>query len=188
MNIEHKDLTQELLHELLDYHPNSGRFVWKLRGLKWFKDERSCNIWNSRYAGKVAGSKSCRNHTNYIQIGILGRNYLAHRLCWLYSYGELPDTIDHINGDGSDNRIENLRNVTQKENNRNTSIGVNNTSGYVGVCMDNRSGKWMAYIKVDGKFKNLGYFESKYDAHLARKEADDLYGFHELHGTIKGGK
>jgi hypothetical protein len=59
------------------------------------------------------------NGFGYLRITVLGKSYYAHRLAWFYMNGEWPDQIDHINGIKSDNRIENLRNVTVQQNNQN---------------------------------------------------------------------
>jgi hypothetical protein len=85
--------------------------------------------------------------------------------------------IDHINNDKSDNRIENLRWVTIKENNFNRSISKKNTSGSKGVYWHKASKKWMAYIRIDNILITLGYFKDKNDAiEVRRKKAIEEFG------------
>ena len=99
-------MTQEKLKSLLDYNPETGVFTWKRR--TDIENLRIRNGWNSKYAGRQAGSKVKTPHLPYIRIA----GYLAHRLAWLYMTGEWPEEgkeIDHINGDASDNRFCNLK-------------------------------------------------------------------------------
>lgn len=68
--------------------------------------------------------------------------------------------IDHINGDGLDNRKENLRVCTHQQNRANSNLYANNSSGFKGVSWYKNYEKWEAYIRIDGKKKRLGYFDS----------------------------
>ena len=82
---------------------------------------------------------------------------------------------DHHNRNKLDNRKENLWRCTSEENNRNVSIGKNNTSGFIGVHYDNSRGKYVASICVSGKRMHIGYFENKNDAVIARLQAEAKY-------------
>ena len=159
-------MNKEIIRDLFDHR--DGDLYWK---------ERPSNrVDVSKPAGYV-------KHNGYKQIKIKNKNYLTHRLIWLYVHGKFPEnTIDHINGIRHDNNIENLRDVSQKENNKNKAKHKNNTSGYVGVCWNRDSDKWMARIAVDGKLKYLGLFNILEDAAAARQQADIKYNFHENHG------
>jgi hypothetical protein len=151
--METYELTQKRLKELLSYDQNTGLFYWKVsrRGVK---------------QGTVAGTKTKRG---YIQIRIDGKSYLAHRLTWLFFYGEWPKQhIDHINHNTSDNRIDNLREASQQENTKNRSKNKNNTSGISGVHWDKKSNKWQARIGVNGKRIHLGFFDNKEEAIAGR--------------------
>src|SRR5690606_167269 len=89
----------------------------------------------------------------------------AHRLAFLYMTGEMPEkVVDHINGDRSDNRWENLRCANQSQNMANVGIRSANTSGTPGVVWDKERQKWRAQLRVNGKKKNLGRFDSIEDA------------------------
>lgn len=116
-------------------------------------------------AGSPAGATNARG---YRQISIHGVLYYAHRLVWLAEHGVLPaGLIDHINRDRSDNRIQNLRVVSSKENMENTGMYSSNTSGYKGVQWDKRYNKWVAIVNHNGKQVFAGRYESVYDAHQA---------------------
>ena len=168
------------MRDLFDYNPETGDLIWKPRPIEMFPTENAFNGWNTRYAGKIAGSFYSNG---YMRVGLFGRDHLAHRVVWAWVYGNWPKKqIDHINGVRDDNRIANLRDVSRRENHKNVAKPINNTSGRIGVCWDNTRGKWLAYIKIRPKFINLGTFDSFEDACEARVKAEKKYGFHENHG------
>ena len=170
-------ITQELLKEKLHYDKDTGIFTWTDSKLNY-----------GRVRGKEAGT--IRNTDGYKQItmylGGKARHFRAHRLAWLYVYGEFPKLqLDHINHDTGDNRLSNLREVTQRENLRNRSLQKNNTSGYNGVYYDKAAGKYRARITVDNRLMHLGYFKKAEDAAQAAKEGREHYGFHKNHGVVE---
>ncbi len=174
--------SQSLLMELLEYTPSTGEFFWRKRDRSWFKSARDCSAWNTNYKGKAAGSIADRGR--YINIVIFGRQYRAHRLAWIYIHGSLHSDIDHINHNGMDNRISNLRLIRQADNNRNQSLSKNNTTGVTGVYKSNgRKLPWCARIKVNRKYIHLGYFATLDEARRVREAANNDYGFHSNHGT-----
>lgn len=182
------ELTYAEISKLLKYEPETGKFFWLPRPIEMFSDsafrggaEAKAKTWNIRYAGKEAFT-SLQN-CGYVQGGILGRGYLAHRVAWLLATGSWPsDQIDHINGDRTDNRIENLREVSNAENARNMSISVRNKSGLPGVFRDTKRGKWVANIGENSRTKHLGSFDDFESAALAREKAKAEQGFHPNHG------
>lgn len=135
-------LTQNRLIELLDYNASTGIFMWRRSGP---------GRWGSLLAGRVNPRRG------YLQISIDYKKYYTHRLAWLYTFGVMPEEIDHINGDRLDNRIENLRPATRKQNSRNRVRPQNNKSGVKGVYRSSPN-TWRAQIKVDGKQIVLGWF------------------------------
>lgn len=146
-------LTADRLREAVSYDPETGIFRRK-------QPTRRVRV------GSVCGSPDTNG---YLLFRIDAKRYLAHRLAWLYSYGVWPSgDIDHINHDTSDNRLVNLRDVTRSTNMHNMRKPRHNASGVRGVCFDSTSRRWMAYVQVDRKFKNLGRFEKKEDAAVAR--------------------
>lgn len=119
---------------------------------------------------KIAGSKGANG---YMQIKVAGKVYYQHRLAWYLHFGYWPENqIDHINGVKTDNRISNLRLATNKQNAQNTGLRRDNTSGVRGVYYEKgRKSPWKARIKIDGKFKFLGYFVTKGEAETAYQTA-----------------
>ena len=120
------------------------------------------------------GALADRQHTdNYRAVKVGGGLYLSHRLAWLFVYGKWPaGEIDHVNGDRTDNRIQNLRVVTRAENNQNirTAKRNNKSSGLLGVTHILRNNKWRAQIMVARKKLHIGLYDSPQDAHNAYVE------------------
>lgn len=164
-------VTAKRVRELLSYDPSTGEFRWKVR--------------RKLKAGSIAGCEfTNQDGKKYWRVSIDGKKYLAHRLAWLVTYGEFPpEQIDHIDGNGLNNRLENFRAVSNAENHRNRRNQSNNTSGVSGVGWHKASRKWQAYIAVNRKDVHLGYFTNKDEAISARKAAEIKYGFHENHGS-----
>ena len=107
-----------------------------------------------------------------------GVSQYAHRLAWLYVHGVWPPhEVDHINGDRSDNRIANLRLATRQQNSENRHGAQSNSkTGLVGVSWHKRAGKWQAHIRVKGRTRYLGLFESTQDACMAYLQAKQTMG------------
>lgn len=157
-------LTAERLREVLDYDPDTGIFTWKMR-------------IGSAVAGKEAGCVvRYSDRLSYKQLQVDGRLDTAHRLAWLYVYGEWPsELIDHKDGDGLNNRIDNLRLANKAQNSINRGPQANNTSGYKGVTWYARRKKWMVRLKVSGRPIFLGYFDDKEDAAKAYRAAAEKH-------------
>ncbi|MDU6435210.1 MAG: HNH endonuclease [Pantoea sp.] len=120
--------------------------------------------------------------TGHLQVKVLGRRIQAHRMAWFLFYGTWPaGEIDHINGVKTDNRIENLRDCSKSDNQCNRGMNRNNSSGYKGVYLHKKSGKWMARIGRQGKSYGLGYFSTPQEAYSAYCAAAS-----NLHGEFKG--
>ena len=146
---------KDRIFSVLIYCPETGIFRWKIR-------------MSSRAAeGDVAGTADPRG---YRQIRIDGVVMREHRLAWLFVHGEFPEKqIDHIDGDPSNNRINNLRLADGYENHQNEGLSKNNRSGHTGVRR--HAGKWVAGLMVHGKAIHLGRFERFEDAVEARRAA-----------------
>ena len=115
------------------------------------------------------------NYKKYIHISVNGKRYTAHRLIYMYHHGHTPECIDHIDGNGLNNCIENLRAATLTQNQYNSKTRSDNTSGFKGVYFRKPSNKWMAYIKINKKMRYLGLFVNKTDAAQAVIEARVKY-------------
>lgn len=117
---------------------------------------------------KLAGSI---DKDGYLVTSHKGVNYRLHRLAWFYVYGVWPkDSIDHINRCKTDNRISNLRECSNAENQRNVDKRVYNTSGYKGVSFVKRDNKWGARARLDGKVILLGQYKTPELASQAYQE------------------
>lgn len=166
-----------VLRQLLRYDPRTGLLFWKER--------KSCPQFSARYAGKEALT-SVRHGYRYGEI--FNKPVSAHRVAFTIYYGKHPNgEIDHINGDRSDNRISNLRDVTRTINARNMKKSVANKSGVTGVSFYKASAKWQSRIMANGKYLHLGYFDNFEDAVSARKKAEETFGYHPNHGRIPVG-
>jgi hypothetical protein len=157
-------ITQELIRETFDYQ--DGKLIWK-------KSKKSAVL------GKVAGAV-CGN--GYVNVTLDGKTYKAHRLIYILHHGHVPEMIDHIDRDKTNNRIENLRPATVSQNVCNREAPANSTSGIKGVRFHKRDKKWLAYTKISGKQKHVGTFESMDAAAIAATAARK-----ELHGEYAHG-
>ena len=145
-------LTQEYLKSILSYDQESGIFTWIKCNKYWL---------NGTNAGTI-----CKG---YVRININGKLYFAHRLAWLYVYGEFPnENIDHINMVRNDNRLENLREATFTQNGYNRLKLSNNKTGYKGVSLI-KNGKYKAQSFLNGNLVYLGIFKTPEEASTAYK-------------------
>jgi hypothetical protein len=157
---KYDQLTQEYLKSILHYDLDTGIFSWKVN-----KSKRS-------KIGNVAGYLD----NGYIRIEIDGIQYRAHRLAWLYVYGEMPkNLIDHIDCNRSNNKISNLREATYQTNNENYKIPKTNKSGVKNVSWYKSLDKWVVTINIRKTKKTIGYFEDLELAELVAVEARNKY-------------
>lgn len=145
-------ITSKELKEHIFYDETTGQFT---------------RIKNSGQRGIAGTICNCKTNNGHIQITVKGRTYPAHRLAWLYIYGEFPkNQIDHINNIKTDNRIINLRESTNQQNsfNKNQSVGI---SGLKGVYWNKKIKKWISVPVLNYKKHYLGQFDNKEDAYKA---------------------
>lgn len=154
------DIDAEFVNSLLEYDPETGDLFWKRR---------------------PAGSL---HSAGYLTISLGRYAYKAHRLIYLMVNGRWPDgLIDHLDGDGTNNAIKNLREATFSQNAMNRKIRSDNTSGYKGVSFMKKINKWSAYVNIPGdggtKRHYLGVFNTAEEANQACMKARA-----ELHGAF----
>lgn len=161
--LETPEINKRYVDNLIAYDSTSGKAFWKLDKGKARKGDEIKNIGSS----------------GYIKLKIDNKSYQLHRIVWLIVYGEMPvETIDHINRNKLDNRIENLRLATKRQQMQNRCITKNNTSGVCGVHWVQRDKKWRAVIGDNKKKIYLGCYVSKLEA--AKAVADAKKQYHEF--------
>ena len=150
-------ITQDEVKAVFIYNPETGDFHWRIKPSPRFP----------------AGMKAGANVKGYIRIKYKDRLYGAHRLAWLYMTGEHPKhLIDHINGNGLDNSIANLREATSYENAQNIfKPQKNNSHGNLGISYMSKKKLWRARISVNGKRIYIGSYKSQKDAAQAYLDA-----------------
>lgn len=160
-------LTAEYLRSQFNYEPSTGIISWAVSNT------------NKINVGDIAGNVNSHSGYRYINITIDGKHcrFMAHRLAWLYVYGVWPKAqIDHIDRDISNNRIDNLREADFLKNQYNktkprTLNGRKTSSRFMGVSCVVPFKRWRAYIKIDGRFRHLGSFDTEEGAAIAYNKA-----------------
>lgn len=151
---------------------------------EWFRHDASTGIlyWKkSRKTGKAGmeagwSDSSKPGYTSYRKLQFKGTSYYTHRIIWLMSYVKWPrHYIDHIDGNGLNNRIHNLREATRSQNQRNCHISKANKTGLKGVSFNKAAKKFTARIHTDKGRLFLGYYETSVDAAIAYVNAAKKY-------------
>lgn len=145
--------------EFIEYNPATGLLHWKR--------DRS-NVKAGSRAGNPIGNRG------YVAFHFNGRKHYAHRVAWLLARGPIPAgcDIDHINGDRSDNRIDNLRLATRGQNLCN-GRARGKASRFKGVSYHAQRGRWRAFVNA----RHLGLFDNEEDAaRAADRGALEQYG------------
>lgn len=154
MNIHKKLPSQSRLKELFLYKPEDGFFVW-------------------RDTMTIAGSIVPKG---YVVICIDGERYFAHRLAWKYVYGNDPVMdLDHIDTNGLNNKISNLREATNHQNHYNTTCYRNSKTQVKGVSWSKANKKWRSEIQANGVRIFLGYHSNLKTAKMAYRRAAKKY-------------
>lgn len=153
-------ITQDYLRQLFVYL--DGHLIWK-------EDQRA-----NKVKGKEAG---CISSNGYIYICINKKIYSAHRLVYLYHFGNFDGDIDHINGVRNDNHIENLRIATKHQNRVNSKLFRNNKSQHKNVSWYKIRKQWRVQFAVNGKPTHFGqYNDIDYAIFVADFVRHKLYG------------
>lgn len=150
------EITPEMLTNIFDYNPETG-------------------ILTRRRTGRVVSGTN-GGSGGYLTVNVLGSPMYIHRVAFAIVNGRLPaGEVDHVNGVKTDNRIANLRVASRSENGRNVSAHRDSKTGVLGVCLEKRSGKYLARIKTPKKTIHLGLFDTAEEAAAARKTAEAIY-------------
>ena len=162
------------LRECFSYNRRTGILRWKRRPQKHFKTRSYWARWNARYAGARAGTLT----HGYRGVVINSNGFLEHRIIWKLVTSRNPqETIDHIDGNPSNNKLSNLRPANEAQQKWNAKHRRNNNSGSRGVYPTRA--RWFARIYVNGKSRHLGCFEVKEHAMAAYDAAA-----RKLHGKF----
>lgn len=174
---------QAYLHSLFLYEPETGFLFWKKRE----GDSHSVSVFNSRFVGKKVGyvKKPKRSKTTYLATLIDKKYETVHRIIFAMHHGYMPEQVDHIDHDGMNNRIENLRASNSKDNSRNLPMQKSNKSGHIGVNWHKSAKKWQARaVDKNGKRVDLGRFDDINDAIAIRKKYEVEFGYYENRGSL----
>ena len=144
-------ITQQLIKELYEYHD----------GQLYRKD-----------SGKKAGYL---RKDGYTFVGITNTKVLLHRLIFMMFNGYFPKEVDHINGDRTNSKIENLRGCTSQQNKYNIKMKIDNSSGYKNVYRNKAGNSWAVQIRINGKPKHIGYYKDLELADLVAQEARNKF-------------
>lgn len=159
----------DVITSVFDVDTKEGTIRFHSRPREQFTSERIWISWNNRFAGQVAGSITKQGY-HAVRFG--RERYLAHRIIWkIWTGGDEPEELDHIDRNPLNNSVTNLRAATRSENNRNKALSKYNTTGFVGIYQ-NPKGKWVAQIKLMGRGNHLGLFETIEEAIAARAGAE----------------
>lgn len=164
MKMDHT-LTVERLRGLIEYDPMTGKF------------SRGGELVREFLAGRYGR----------LQVYVDRRLHYAARVAFAHFHGHWPKgQIDHINGDHTDNRIENLRDVTNAQNAQNRSRPRHcNSTGFLGVSFHKQSGRYRARIMVDGVMRSLGFHATAEQAHEAYLTAKREVHPHWVEPTVR---
>jgi hypothetical protein len=145
------------LTDYLLYDKKTGKFFWR----KPFNPKACSRVKIGAEAGSVEPN-------GYRRIRLGSVRYHAHRLAWFFAYGAWPTLVDHINGDTLDNRIENLREATSRQNQSN--MWKHRRGHLVGTSYNKTHKKWLGRIYVGGTSVFLGWHKTQIGAHKAYQE------------------
>ncbi len=153
-------LTAEQARELFCYDPSTGDLTWRVA------------MGPRAVIGAVAGTSNA-NGRKYVKTG--GKRYLVHRVAYLMVTGVWPSKLlDHEDLNGANNRWDNLRDATPRQNQANRRATRTNKSGFKGVSWSKRSKKYRAQIRVNGTVVHLLYTPDKEEAAVWYKAFSEL--------------
>ncbi len=165
-------ISHEELKELIQYDPFKGIVTWKIKPCK--------NILAGSRAGAVVKSRK----KSYRSIRIKGVVKREHCWIWYLVTGVYPDNeIDHLNGDGTDNRWSNIRKVNPSINRHNCRRFSNNKSGITGVFWSDKKNTWFVTFCINKKQKRIAQRIDFFEACCIRKSLENKHGYNKQHGS-----
>lgn len=167
----------DTLTKYLEYRPETGEIVFKPRcadDFHWHKNPQAYADWfNASKSGKSAYMSPTPN--GYLRVACCGQTYLGHRAAWILATGEEPTgEIDHINGDKTDNRRSNLRDVSRSKNAANHGVFSTSKAGITGISYRASLDRWVVGFTRDGKPTPRRWFKTKQEAVAHRLSMGDL--------------
>jgi hypothetical protein len=180
----------KILRKALRYDSETGKLFWKnvppnLFSNGKYNQDRKAKSFNAKFAGKEALTSTSKD--GYKSGSVFGFSVKAHRVAWAIFYGFWPNRIiDHINGNPSDNRIKNLRDVSQVENQRNQFLRRDNKTGVSGIHFCKKTNKWIAQLyKSKGERVFLGRFAERQSAIDSLMIARKGFLYTDRHGEVR---
>lgn len=156
----------EFLRECFDADFENGKLIWRNRPLHHFDSKKRMMWWNSKHAGNTAGAPGNQGYLK-VWVTFCGKRYglLVHRVLWCMKFGKWPyQTIDHIDMNRANNRLENLREASYEQQSANRK----GMGAYLkGVTFDKATKRFVAQITISGKNKFIGRFNTEIEAHQA---------------------
>lgn len=172
----------ELIQESLNYNEHTGVFTWKYRPRYHFNTEAIWKQWNSRWSGKIAGTIDHSRSTSYVRIALNDKLYYAHQIAFLLLTGEWVAVVDHKDGNGLNNKPNNLLKSSTSLNGKNRKMTIKNKTGITGVHWSKQYGYYVAQGKENNKTISL-HTGSLLDCAAVRKSWEVRNGFSLRHGT-----
>lgn len=175
---------QKYFNELFFYDKETGFLYWKKRP----SSGRPNNVFNAKFANKKVGNVKSghRSKTEYFVTRVGHKYYAVHRIIFAMNYGYLPEQVDHIDHNGLNNKLENLRASNNKDNSKNLPMQKSNKSGYIGVNWHKAAKKWQARaVDKNGKRIDLGRYDNIQDAIAVRREYEVKFGYYEHRDEVK---
>ncbi|HBO2241547.1 HNH endonuclease signature motif containing protein [Pseudomonas aeruginosa] len=178
----------EEVARLLSYDGETGELRYCDAPREMFSTQSAWKRHSTFLVGKPAGSVLESGVCRYLKIQYQRKHLQAHHVAWFISTGQHVQDgwfIDHINGDGLDNRICNLRLVSRQENMRNKRLYRNKTIRIFGV-LPIRGQRLRYEVRIGGEAgqERVGIFDDFFEACCARKSAEVRHGYHANHGRL----
>lgn len=175
---------QAYFHSLFSYDKETGFLYWKERPATC----RPNNIFNAKFAGKKAGfiHNTIRSKTSYFFTRIGNQHYAIHRVIFAMHHGYLPEQVDHIDHNGLNNKLDNLRASSNKDNSKNMPMQKSNKTGCIGVNWHKSAKKWQARaIDLHGKRIDLGRYDDIEDAIAVRKKYEKEFKYYQHRDEVQ---